>query len=114
MESSPYSRANHHPAFRHRWLVPQVTLMLWVHNGVPMALRITLGRMVGVTTLPICCAETLNFDQARIGSVPAGWTTAMTHEGGAPKWEVISDDSAPSRPNVLVQVSTDRTAGRFP
>lgn len=38
----------------------------------------------------------------------------MTHTGGLPKWEVRSDDSAPSKPNVLAQVSTDRTAGRFP
>src|SRR5437879_3472018 len=79
-----------------------------------MKLRITLGSMLALTALPICRAETLNFDQARIGSVPPGWTIAMTHEGGAPKWEVISDDTAPSRPKVLAQVSTDRTAGRFP
>ena len=38
----------------------------------------------------------------------------MTHTGGAPRWEVLKDDSAPSKPNVLAQVSTDRTAGRFP
>jgi hypothetical protein len=79
-----------------------------------MKLRITLGSMLALTALPICRAETLNFDQARIGSIPAGWTIAMTHEGGAPKWEVIKDDSAPSKPNVLAQVSNDRTAGRFP
>jgi hypothetical protein len=38
----------------------------------------------------------------------------MTHEGGAPKWEIIADASAPSRPNVLAQTSTDNTSGRFP
>jgi len=38
----------------------------------------------------------------------------MTHQGGAPKWEVRQDDSAPSKPNVFAQVSNDRTAGRFP
>jgi hypothetical protein len=38
----------------------------------------------------------------------------MTHKGGAPKWEVIKDDSAPSKPNVLGQVSNDGTGGRFP
>jgi hypothetical protein len=38
----------------------------------------------------------------------------MTHNGGAPKWEVRADPTAPSKPNVLAQVSTDRTAGRFP
>lgn len=38
----------------------------------------------------------------------------MTHTGGAPKWEVLKDDTAPSKPNALAQTSTDRTGGRFP
>jgi hypothetical protein len=38
----------------------------------------------------------------------------MTHAGGAPKWEVRVDRSAPSQPNVFAQVSDDPTAGRFP
>ena len=38
----------------------------------------------------------------------------MTHKGGAPKWEIIKDDSAPSKPNVFAQVSNDATGGRFP
>lgn len=59
-------------------------------------------------------AETFNFDSASSGALPAGWTSAMTHDGGAPKWEVVKDDSAPSKPNVLAQTSTDRTGGRFP
>jgi len=62
----------------------------------------------------ICSAEVISFDTAKVGEVPVGWTVAMTHTGGAPKWEVRSDISAPSKPNVLAQVSTDRTAGRFP
>ena len=62
----------------------------------------------------LCGAQTVNFDSAAVGSVPAGWTVAMTHTGGAPKWEVLKDDSAPSQPNVLAQTSTDRTGGRFP
>src|SRR5258705_11919041 len=62
----------------------------------------------------ICSAEVISFDTAKVGEVPVGWTVAMTHTGGAPKWEVRSDGSAPSKPNVLAQVSTDRTAGRFP
>ena len=61
-----------------------------------------------------CFAETINFDKATPGAVPPGWTVAMTHKGGAPKWEVVKDDSAPSKPNVLGQVSADATGGRFP
>jgi hypothetical protein len=61
-----------------------------------------------------CFAETVNFDKAIPGSVPPGWTVAMTHKGGAPQWEVLKDDSAPSKPNVFAQVSKDATGGRFP
>jgi len=38
----------------------------------------------------------------------------MTHEGGPPKWEVVADPSAPSKPQVLAQTSTDNTSSRFP
>ncbi len=38
----------------------------------------------------------------------------MTHAGGAPKWEAVADNTAPSKPNVLAQTSTDNTSGRFP
>ncbi len=62
----------------------------------------------------VCFAETINFDRATPGAPPSGWTVAMTHKGGAPKWEVLKDDSAPSKPNVFAQLSTDATGGRFP
>ena len=38
----------------------------------------------------------------------------MTHKGGAPRWEVIADATAPSKPNVLAQLSDDKTGDRFP
>lgn len=59
-------------------------------------------------------AETINFDSAKSGALPPGWSSAMTHQGGAPKWEILRDGTAPSQPNVLAQVSTDKTGGRFP
>jgi hypothetical protein len=61
-----------------------------------------------------CSAETINFDTATPGALPPGWTVAMTHKGGAPKWEIVKDESAPSKPNVFAQVSKDATGGRFP
>ena len=61
-----------------------------------------------------CQGETLNFDSAKPGLPPPGWTVAMTHQGGPPRWEIVADESAPTKPNVLAQVSNDRTAGRFP
>jgi len=79
-----------------------------------MRLPIPLGSLLMVAVIQACLGETINFDGASRGSVPPGWTVAMTHEGGPPKWEVLEDGSAPSKPNVLAQVSNDRTAGRFP
>jgi hypothetical protein len=58
--------------------------------------------------------EVIRFDRGAEGSLPAGWTVAMTHAGGAPKWEIVRDESAPHPPLVLAQISRDATAGRFP
>jgi protein-tyrosine-phosphatase len=46
--------------------------------------------------------ETVNFDKAAVGKAPSGWTTTQTGTGRA-RWEVVPDDTAPSRPNVLKQ-----------
>jgi hypothetical protein len=59
-------------------------------------------------------AQTINFDSAKPGAVPPDWSVAMTHEGGPPNWEILPDSSAPGKPNVLAQTSTDNTSGRFP
>src|SRR3989442_12949647 len=61
-------------------------------------------------TLMICAgflagtalAETINFDDAKTGAPPPGWTATQTGSGSA-KWSVEKDDSAPSKPNVLKQ-----------
>jgi hypothetical protein len=58
--------------------------------------------------------QTIGFDDSRPDVLPQGWTVEMTHTGAPPRWEVSRDDSAPSGPNVLAQLSTDQTAGRFP
>lgn len=56
----------------------------------------------------------VNFDTAPLGKVPPGWTVAMTNRGGAPKWEIRKDQSAPTQPYVLAQVSNDPTGNRSP
>ena len=58
--------------------------------------------------------EVITFDREKTGSVPSDWSVAMTHSGGEPKWEIRTDESAPSRPNVLAQISDDSTSGRYP
>jgi hypothetical protein len=59
-------------------------------------------------------AQRVTFDRQREGSPGRDWTIAMTHDGGAPTWQIIADPSAPSKPNVIAQTSTDNTSGRFP
>jgi len=56
----------------------------------------------------------INFDTAPLGKVPPGWTVAMTNRGAAPKWEIRKDQSAPTQPYVLAQVSNDPTGNRSP
>ena len=47
-------------------------------------------------------AESVNFDDAKAGQAPAGWTATNTGSG-KPKWTVEKEDTAPSKPNVLKQ-----------
>jgi hypothetical protein len=47
-------------------------------------------------------AQTVNFDDAKPGESPTGWTGAKTGKG-EPKWTVVADATAPSKPNVLKQ-----------
>jgi len=47
-------------------------------------------------------AQTINFDGAKPGAAPPGWTATKTGTG-SPKWTVEKDDTAPSKPNVLKQ-----------
>src|SRR5260370_21870766 len=71
-----------------------------------MAVLISLGL--------IAPAEVVRLEECTPGKLPAGWTVAMTHEGGAPEWQILRDDTAPSPPYVLAQTARDKTAGRFP
>src|SRR5258708_4412526 len=59
-------------------------------------------------------AQLISFDNSPVGALTGEWTVGMTHKGGPPKWEILSDSTAPSKPNVLAQTSTDSTGGRFP
>lgn len=47
-------------------------------------------------------AGTENFDATKPGELPGGWRGGVTGNGH-PKWEVVQDSSAPSKPNVLKQ-----------
>lgn len=55
-----------------------------------------------------------NFDSDAVGQAPAKFHQALTGGGSAVKWVVQEDSSAPSKPNVVAQTSTDKTDYRFP
>ena len=73
----------------------------------------TISWLVSVG-LMASAGRVINFDNAPLGQTPPGWTVAMTNRGGAPRWEIRKDLSAPTQPYVLAQVSNDPTGGRFP
>ena len=58
--------------------------------------------------------QVVGFDEENAGGLPEGWTVAMTHTGGAPKWEALKDPTAPSKSLVFAQTSNDPTGSRFP
>ena len=57
-----------------------------------------MSSLLGEVTL----AGTVNFDDLKTGAPPPGWTATKTGKGQA-KWEIVADDSAPSKPNALKQ-----------
>lgn len=59
-------------------------------------------------------ARSVRFDEGKPGGLPSGWTAAVTHEGARPNWAIVSDESAPSKPNVLAQLSSEPARAQFP
>ena len=55
-----------------------------------------------------------NFDSDPTGQLPEKFHQALTGGGGAVKWVVQEDASAPSKRNVPAQTSADKTDYRFP
>src|SRR6266852_7032688 len=59
-------------------------------------------------------SKTWNFDSDAVGKPPAGFSFGRTGKGAEGQWVVRAEADAPSKPNVLAQVSTDDTDNRFP
>ncbi|MCI0540267.1 MAG: hypothetical protein L0Z50_34110, partial [Verrucomicrobiales bacterium] len=64
----------------------------------------TLNALVLMTAISTAAAfsQTVSFDDAKPGELPANWTGTKTGKGD-PKWTVEKDDTAPSKPNVFKQ-----------
>ena len=54
------------------------------------------------------------FDKDKTQALPAGWLSERTGQGAKGDWQVIADATAPSKPNVIAQLSADPTGYRFP
>jgi Domain of Unknown Function (DUF1080) len=55
-----------------------------------------------------------NFDGDIPGQIPTNFHSAKTGGGAQEKWVTTADPTAPSKPNVVAQTSTDQTDYRFP
>src|SRR6266851_9109725 len=64
--------------------------------------RCVASAFVAAALASAALAETVNFDDLKTGAPPPGWTATKTGKGD-PKWEIVADESAPSKPNVLKQ-----------
>ncbi len=50
-------------------------------------------------------ARIVNFDTAPLGKTPPGWSVTTGSNAG-PQWEIVRDQSAPTQPYVLAQISS--------
>jgi len=64
--------------------------------------RLTILTVMAALAASAAVAQTVNFDHAEVGKLPSNWTGTKTGKG-EPKWAVVADGSAPSKPNVLQQ-----------
>ncbi len=64
-------------------------------------MKLGTGLALAFVTLS-AVAETVKFDDVRVGKLPPKWLATETGNGSA-AWSVEKDDTAPSKPNVLVQ-----------
>ena len=70
--------------------------------------------MMLATTPALAKVKTWNFDKAKVQQLLPGWLSEHTGQGSQGNWKVVADATAPSRPNVLAQLSDDSTNYRFP
>jgi hypothetical protein len=57
---------------------------------------------------------TYTFDNMQPGPLPPSFSNSLTGAGGAGVWEIRADGTAPSKPNVLAQLSKEQVDYRFP
>jgi hypothetical protein len=58
--------------------------------------------------------KVINFDTCKIGQAPPGWTVENASKGSASDWEIRKDQTAPTQPYVLAEVSGNPAGNRSP
>jgi hypothetical protein len=72
----------------------------------PLAIVATLASSVAV-------GEVVDFEAVNTNAPLQGWTFTKTDVGDPPRWAIEIDKTSPMQPQVLAQLSEDRTSGRF-
>jgi hypothetical protein len=84
------------------------------YTALLLAALLVLGCLAHVGDARAAEATTLDFDASVVGTLPTGFSSAVTGRGGPASWIVVEDVTAPSGGKVLAQTSTDKTSFRFP
>jgi 3-keto-disaccharide hydrolase len=80
-----------------------------------LEIALVVAALVGLATQQALGQQSVyNFDNDTAGQSPAKFHSAKTGQGVESKWVVMGDPTAPSKPNVVAQTSTDKTDYRFP
>jgi Beta xylosidase C-terminal Concanavalin A-like domain len=79
-----------------------------------LAALLTLGCLAQARNAGAAEAIILDFNASAVGTLPTGFSSAVTGGGGPASWMVVEDVAAPSGGKVLAQMSTDKTSLRFP
>ncbi len=67
--------------------------------------RLRVSALLGLSA--VAAGQSWNFDKDTPGRIAAGWTNASG------TWEVVADPTAPSKPYVLAQVSSNHSGSYF-
>ena len=67
--------------------------------------------LAAIGSMSVARAELFDFESAAVDALPQGWSVAMTHDGGQPRWIVVRSEEGGL---VLAQTSDDSTSQRFP
>jgi hypothetical protein len=94
----------------HGYIHAMMRLPAHVNSAIAFSLKTAVSLAMTASVFGAASfALVINFDDAKPGGPPPGWTPALTGKG-AHRWTIEKDASAPTRPNVLKQSAE----GAFP